>query len=113
MKKIQNGEAGEDISKFWEQNGMHPSPIPPALQNLSWAEHMLIARAVPCTSVNKLEGNNLAYSGHVINMTQDITSLLKSFHIFLQTYQLSKSIGKEKWAPTKTSLSDKIIFAKH
>ena len=45
-EKIQNGEAGEDISKFWEQNDLHPSPIPPALQNLSWAEHMLIARAV-------------------------------------------------------------------
>jgi hypothetical protein len=78
-QRIEAGEGGEDISKFWKENDMHPSPIPHALQNLTWAEKILIARAVSCTSVYKLEVNNLAYNRHVINMMQDIKSFAKVF----------------------------------
>ncbi|KAE8739231.1 hypothetical protein FOCC_FOCC015271 [Frankliniella occidentalis] len=54
---------------------MDPCAIPPELQNLTFVEEQLIARIHPVVSVYKLKGNQLGYSGNVINFPQEVTEL--------------------------------------
>ena len=63
--------------KFSVENSMIPSPIPPHLQGLTQVEEMLIARALPIMRVYIKPGGQRGYSGHCINLPQNVTDLAK------------------------------------
>ncbi len=64
--------------KFSLENFMIPSPIPPELQGLTQVEEMLIARALPIMRVYIKPGGQRGYSGHCINLPQNVTELVTS-----------------------------------
>ena len=57
---------------------MVPSPVPVELQRMTQIEEMLIARALPIITVYIKPGGQRAYSGHCINLPQNITELANS-----------------------------------
>ena len=57
---------------------MIPSPIPPQLQGLTQIEEMLIARALPIMRVYIKPGGQRGYSGHCINLPQNVNELASS-----------------------------------
>ena len=61
--------------RFSSENSMIPSPVPPQLQGLTQTEEMLIARALPIMRVYIKPGGQRGYSGHCINLPQDIKEL--------------------------------------
>lgn len=61
---------------------MLPSSVPSVLENLTQAEEMLIARALPITHVYVKPGGQLGYSGHCINLPQNVIELANSLPRF-------------------------------
>lgn len=62
--------------KFSVDNLMIPSTIPIELQGLTQIEEMLIARALPIMRVYIKPGGQRGYSGHCINLPQNIKDLV-------------------------------------
>ena len=54
---------------------MIPSCVPNELQNLTQIEEMLIAHALPIMRVYIKPGGQQGYSGHCINLPQNVTDL--------------------------------------
>ena len=54
------------------------SPLPAELQNLTQIEEMLIARALPIMRVYVKPGGQRGYSGHCINLPQNVSELAQS-----------------------------------
>jgi hypothetical protein len=65
----------EKVNKFSKENYMIPSAVPSVLENLTQIEEMLIARALPITHVYLKPGGQRGYSGHCINLPQNVTEL--------------------------------------
>ena len=61
--------------KFSNGNNMIPSSQPAELLGLTQVEEMLIARALPIMRVYIKPGGQRAYSGHCINLPQDVKEL--------------------------------------
>ena len=61
--------------KFSDENSMVPSCVPHELENLTQVEEMLIARALPIMRVYIKPGGQRGYSGHCINLPQNVTEL--------------------------------------
>ena len=57
---------------------MIPSSVPLELRNLTQIEEMLIARALPIMRVYIKPGGQRGYSGHCINLPQNVTELATS-----------------------------------
>ena len=57
---------------------MIPSSVPNELQNLTQIEEMLIAHALPIMRVYIKHGGQQGYSGHCINLPQNVTELATS-----------------------------------
>ena len=57
---------------------MTPSKVPPQLQGLTQTEEMLIAGALPIMRVYIKPGGQRGYSGHCINLSQDVKELASS-----------------------------------
>ena len=70
--------------KFSCENSMIPSPVPHELQNLTQIEEMLIARALPIMRVYIKPGGQRRYSGHCINLPQNVTELVTSLPRYLK-----------------------------
>ncbi|CAB4012613.1 Hypothetical predicted protein [Paramuricea clavata] len=64
--------------KFSLENAMIPSPVPTELQNLTQVEEMLIARALPIMRVYIKPGGQRGYSGHCVNLPQNVKELATS-----------------------------------
>ena len=64
--------------KFSCENSMIPSSVPHELQNLTQIEEMLIARALPIMRVYIKPGGQRGYSGHCINLPQNVKELAMS-----------------------------------
>ena len=64
--------------KFSCENSMIPSPVPDELEGLSQVEEMLIPRALPIMRDYIKPGGQRGYSGHCINLPQDVKELAKS-----------------------------------
>lgn len=64
--------------KFSCGNSMIPSSVTNELQNLIQIEEMLIARALPIIRIYIKPGGQRGYSGHCINLPQNVTDLAKS-----------------------------------
>ena len=63
---------------FSTENLMIPSPVPHELQGLTQIEEMLIARALPIMRVYIKPGGQRGYSGHCINLPQNVKELATS-----------------------------------
>jgi hypothetical protein len=61
---------------------MIPSCVPNELQNLTQIEEMLIARALPIMRVYIKPGGQRGYSGHCINLPQNVKELAMSLPIY-------------------------------
>ena len=61
--------------KFSCENNMIPSKVPAELQELTQIEEMLIARALPIMRVYIKPGGQRGYSGHCINLPQEVKEL--------------------------------------
>ena len=59
-------------------NNMDPGSVPLALQGLTQVEEMLISPVMPIISVYQLPLGQYGYSGHVINLPQDVASFVCS-----------------------------------
>ena len=57
---------------------MIPSSVPLVLEHLTQVEEMLIARALPITHVYLKPGGQRGYSGHCINLPQNISELAQT-----------------------------------
>ena len=55
-------------------NGMDPGVVPQELQGLTQVEEMLISSVMPIMSLYHLPHGQFGYSGHIINLPQDITT---------------------------------------
>ena len=64
--------------KFSLENSMIPSAIPQELKDLTQVEEMLIARALPIMRVYIKPGGQRGYSGHCINLPQNVKELATS-----------------------------------
>jgi hypothetical protein len=67
---------------------MIPSSVPHELQNLTQIEEMLIARALPIMRVYIKPGGQRGYSGHCINLPQNVTELAMFCQDTLKTWLL-------------------------
>ena len=67
----------KSLKKFSCKNSMIPSSVPNELQNLTQVEEMLIARALPIMRVYVKPGGQRGYSGHCINLPQNVKNLAK------------------------------------
>ena len=61
---------------------MDPGILPPELQDLSQIEELLISAVVPMMSVYRLPHGQYGYSGHVLNLPQNISSFAKQLPRF-------------------------------
>ncbi len=61
--------------KFSFENSMIPSSVPQELKDLTQVEEMLIARALPIMRVYIKPGGQRGYSGHCINLPQNVKEL--------------------------------------
>ena len=57
---------------------MNPSSVPPQLDGLSQVEEMLIARALRIIRIYVKQGSQRGYSGHCINLPQNVRELAYS-----------------------------------
>ena len=64
--------------KFSCENSMIPSFVPNELKSLTQVEEMLIARALPIMRVYIKPGGQRGYSGHYINLPQNVNELATS-----------------------------------
>ena len=53
-------------------NDMDPGNVPPCLQGMTQIEELLIARACPIMTIYHKHGGQLGYTGHVLNLPQNI-----------------------------------------
>ena len=65
----------DDLKQFSFENSMIPSVVPEELQGLTQIEEMLIAWALPIMKVYIKPGGQRGYSGHCINMPQEVNEL--------------------------------------
>ena len=66
---------------FSAENDMDPGSVPPCLQNLTQIEELLIARACPFMTVYHKHGGQLGYSGHVLNLPQNIQQFINKLPV--------------------------------
>ncbi|CAB4011401.1 ATP-dependent DNA helicase PIF1 [Paramuricea clavata] len=69
----QNGSIEEQ--SWAKENSMIPSSVPYELQNLTQIEEMLIARALPIMRIYIKPGGQRGYTGHCINLPQNVAEL--------------------------------------
>ena len=67
---------------------MRPSPITPQLKGLTQIEEMFIACALPIMGVNIKSGGQRGYSGHGMNLPQNVTELASSWPPYLKDRSL-------------------------
>ena len=68
----------ESPKKFSCENFMVPSKVPDELQDLTQIEEMLIARVLPIMRVYVKPGGQRGYSGHCINLPQNVKEVADS-----------------------------------
>ena len=67
------------MATFGARNQMVSGPVPPTLTGLIMVEQEMIARDHPVCKVICKRGEQFAYEHHVVNISQDITTLATDF----------------------------------
>ncbi|CAI8017284.1 hypothetical protein GBAR_LOCUS10520, partial [Geodia barretti] len=57
---------------------MDPGPLPHELSGLTQVEEMLISAVMPIMSLYRLPQGQYGYTGHVVNLPQDVASFAHS-----------------------------------
>ena len=57
-------------------NDMDPGTVPPCLQDMTQIEELLIARACPIMTIYHKHGGQLGYTGHVLNLPQNVQQFI-------------------------------------
>ena len=57
------------------ENNMDPGVVPTELKGLTQTEEMLISAVMPMMSVYRLPYGQYGYSGHVINLSQNVSPI--------------------------------------
>ena len=83
---------------------MVPSSVPKELQGLTQIEDMLIARALPIMRVFIKPGGQRGYSGHCINLPQDVKELAESLPRYSKDIPFILVKWQEKITLAKKSL---------
>ena len=78
------GTRRKSARKFSKENSKIPSPISPQLQGLIQIGEMLIACALPVMGVNIKCGGQRGYSGHCMNLPQNVTELASLWPPYLK-----------------------------
>ena len=60
---------------------MDPGSVPPCLQNMTQIEELLIAQACPIMTLYHKHGGQLGYSGHVLNLPQNIQQFINKLPV--------------------------------
>ena len=69
----------KDPVTFSAENDMDPGPVPKELTGLTQVEQLLIAQIIPMMTIVRLpRGGQFGYSGNIINLPQDLPSLVSS-----------------------------------
>ena len=69
----------KDPVTFSAENNMDPGPVPEELAGLTQVEQLLIAQIIPTMTIVRLpRGGQFGYSGNIINLPQDLPSLVSS-----------------------------------
>lgn len=76
----------EQPKKFSKEKNMIPSLVPFQLENLTQVEEMLTARVLPIMLVYIKPGGQRGYSGHCINLRQNVAELAHSLPSSLKIY---------------------------
>ena len=63
---------------YSHENCMNPGPVPAELQDLTQVEELLISAVMPMMILYKLPHGQLGYSGHIVNLPQDVSSFASS-----------------------------------
>ena len=111
-----NGLRDKQVPKtFSKENYMKPSSVPKELQGLTQIEEMLIARALPIMRVFIKPGGQRGYSGHCINLPQDVKELAKSLPRYPKDipFILIKMTGKDNSCKEVTVRRHKVEGALH
>ena len=66
---------------FSPENDMDPGSVPPCLKDMTQIEELLIARACPIMTVYHKHGGQLGYSGHVLNLPQNIQQFINKLPV--------------------------------
>ena len=64
------------VAKFGAENQMVPGPVPPELTGLTMVEQQMIARAHAICEVIHKRGGRYGYDSYVVNISQDIATLV-------------------------------------
>ena len=101
--------------KFSKENYMKPSSVPKELQGLTKIEEMLIARPLPIMRVFVKPGGQRGYSGHCINLPQDVKELANSLPRYPKDipFILIKMTGKDNSCKEVTVRRHKVEGALH
>lgn len=84
--------------KYSEDNDMQPGDVPDELKCLSPLEELLIAQVHPVMSIYKTKGQQLHYSGQIINFPQDVKSFslrLPNIPASINSMMVVRKQGKE------------------
>ena len=73
---ILQGCTRDKKKRFSRDNGMDPGAVPPQLQGLTQVEEMLISAVMPMMCLYRLPLGQYGYSGHVVNLPQDISTFV-------------------------------------
>ena len=66
------------VRKFSKEYLLIPSPVPHQLEGSTQTEQMLLARALPIMTVYIKPGGQRGYSGHYVNMPQNVKELARA-----------------------------------
>ncbi|CAB0043278.1 unnamed protein product [Trichogramma brassicae] len=83
-------------------NNMNPGEKPTELQDLTYIEQMLISRVHPIVSLYRINGGQYAYSGSVINFTQNIHEFECGWKFPTMSYVGTGTVAK--WRCTSISI---------
>ena len=71
---------------------MIPSAVPTQLSGLTQVEEMLIAKALPIMHIYIKPGGQRGYSGHTINLPQNVSELAQSLPRYPKDLSFSNSL---------------------
>ena len=63
---------------YSHENYMNPGPMPAELQDFTQVEELLISAVMPMIILYRLPRGQLGYSGHIVNLPQDVSSFASS-----------------------------------
>ncbi|XP_063392313.1 uncharacterized protein LOC134677816 [Cydia fagiglandana] len=87
---------GDKVNPFSATNYMDPGEVPPVLKDLSMVEEQIIAKIHPVISVYRIKGQQLGYSGQVINFPQEVSDIANKLPRAVSTLSSILIVRQEK-----------------